>query len=188
MIKHPARKATRSVLTAALAALTLSACSMTTGGGLPEGIGFREARFAEISAAREWRACRDEALALDAQARQGDGGARYLTSARLIEKCESGLGPEHAQVAQEERMRAYALAVQNHLKGGDVAAARAALEKFKAAFNGADLYYADGSSFSETMEILLGLRDRAAAGEYSVVNAGATLKAELRRSRYWKNN
>ncbi len=188
MTRKSAFPARKGILTAAFAALALSACSMTTSGGLPEGIGFREARFAEISAAREWRACRDEALALDAQARQGDGGARYLASARLIEKCESGLGPEHAQVAQEERMRAYALAVQNHLKGGDVAAARAGLEKFKSAFAGADLYYADSSSFSETMEILLGLRDRTAAGEYSVVNASATLKAELRRARYWKNN
>jgi len=69
MTRKSAFPARKGVLAAALAALALSACSMTTGGGLPEGIGFREARFAEISAAREWRACRDEALALDAQAR-----------------------------------------------------------------------------------------------------------------------
>ena len=49
--------------------IVLSACSMT-GGQLQEGIGFREARFTEISTIREWRNCRDEAIELDRQARQ----------------------------------------------------------------------------------------------------------------------
>ena len=85
-------------------------------------------------------------------------------------------------------MRAYALSVQNHLKGGDVAKARENLDRFKSAFEGKDLVYADGSSFTETMEILLGLRDRSDVGEFSIVNVGESLKAELRRVRYWKRN
>ncbi len=107
----------------------LGACSMNgaTSGGPDSGIGFREARFSEIAAMREYRGCRDEALALDAQARQTGSAAQYLQSAKLIAKCDAALGPEMAGVAAEERMRAYALGVQNRLKGGDVAGARAGL-------------------------------------------------------------
>ncbi len=85
-------------------------------------------------------------------------------------------------------MRAYALGIQNYLKGGDIARSRANLETFQATFAGRDLYYPDGSSFVETMEVLLGLRDRTAVGEFSMLNVNGDLKAELRRVRYWKQN
>jgi len=168
----------------------LGACSMSGGssGGPDSGIGFREARFSEIAAMREYRGCRDEALALDTQARKTGSAAQYLRSAKLIAKCDSALGPEMAGVAAEERMRAYALSVQNRLKGGDVAGARAGLETLKSAHGGHDLYYPDGTSFTETMELVLGLRDRASAGEFSLANVNGELKAELRRARYWKHH
>ena len=174
----------------ALALGVLGACSMngSMSGGPDTGIGFREARFAEIAAMREYRNCRDEALALDRQARQSGSSAQYLQSARLIAKCESALGPEMAGIAPEERMRTYALGVQNRLKGGDVAGARGGLEKFRSAFAGSDLYYPDGTSFTETMELVLGLRDRTAVGEFSLANVNGELKSELRRARYWKRH
>ena len=137
---------------------------------------------------REYRSCRDEALALDTKARQSGSAAQYLQSAKLIAKCETSVGPEMAGIAREERMRAYALGVQNRLKGGDVAGARAALETFTTAFSGSDLYYPDGTSFTETMELVLGLRDRTAVGAFSMANVNGALKAELRRSRYWKRH
>ncbi len=174
----------------ALALGVLGACSMngSTSGGLDTGIGFREARFAEIAAMREYRSCRDEALQLDRQARQSGSSAQYLQSARLIAKCDSALGPEMAGIAREERMRTYALGIQNRLKGGDIAGARDGLEKLKSAYGGSDLYYPDGTSFTETMELVLGLRDRTAVGEFSLANVNGELKAELRRARYWKRH
>ena len=179
--------AVRALLSAAALA-ALSACVTNTASGPREGIGFREARFAEITAMREYRSCRDEALALDAQARKAGSAARYLASARLLEKCEAEVGPEAANLAAEERMRAYGLGVQNYIRGGDIAAARTNIEAFKAAFPGHDLYYADGSSFLDTMEILVGLREKSAIGQFSTANVNETLKSELRRARYWKNN
>ncbi len=174
----------------ALALGVLAGCVMngSTYGGPDTGIGFREARFEEIAAMREYRSCRDEALALDRQARQTGSAAQYLQSARLIAKCDSALGPEMAGIAREERMRAYALGIQNRLKGGDVAGARDGLEKLKSAYGGSDLYYPDGTSFTETMELVLGLRDRTAVGEFSLANVNGELKAELRRARYWKRH
>ena len=43
-------------------------------------------------------------------------------------------------------------------------------------------------SFIASMELLLGLRDRDDIGEFAVVTASDTVKAELRRVRYWKRN
>ena len=169
-------------------ALVLAACNTSYSNQADGGIEFREDRHAEITAMREYRDCRDEALELDAKARQAGSPARYLASARMIEGCEAALGPEIARLAVEERMRAYALSIQNFFKGGNVASARANLGKFKAAFNGKDLYYADGASFSDSMTLVLGEADDSALGEFSVVNVSPELKAELRRVRYWQRN
>lgn len=190
MTSHP-RISLRMAARAALAALALGAlgaCAQDGRSGLDSGIGFREARFAEMVAMRDYRTCRDESLELDRQARSQGSPAQYLASAKLIAKCESALGPEMAGIAREERMRAYALGVQNRLKGGDVAGARAGLETFKSAFAGSDLYFADGTSFTETMELVLGLRESTDVGQFSLANVNGALKSELRRTRYWKRH
>lgn len=169
-----------------VALLGLSACQTMT---LPqaEGIGFREARFAEVSAVREWRSCRDDALALDSQARSQGSQAKYLASAKLLSSCEADIGPEAASKAQDERMRAYALSVQNFLKGGDITNARQNLESFKKHFAGQDLYLADGSSFVQSMDILLGLKERSSVGTLAMTNVSDELKSELRRANYWQH-
>ena len=168
--------------------LFLTACNMYTNEAYKDGIGYREARFAEISAMRQYRQCRDDAIALDTNARKDGSPARYLASARLIETCEAELGSGAAKAGEDERMRAYALSIQNYFKGGDVAGARQNLEKLQKAFPGKDLYFADGSSFIDTMKVLLGLTDRSSVGQFSVANVNSDLKAELRRIRYWQKN
>ncbi|WP_417832737.1 hypothetical protein [Terasakiella sp.] len=169
------------------ATLGLSAC-VTQPPSFGSGIDFREARYNEISAMRTYRECRDHALELDREAQTNHDPAKYLASARMIEKCESDLGPDVAGIATDERMRAYALTVQNHLKGGDVERARENLDKFAANFDGQDLYFADGSSFIQTMEVLLGKRGAGSIGRYSDANVNNDLKSELRRVRYWERN
>ena len=51
----------------AMLGLSLTACNVTTGTAdlTREGIGYRQARFAEMSAMKTWRDCRDQALKLD---------------------------------------------------------------------------------------------------------------------------
>lgn len=172
-------------LLAAGSVLALTACMAS---GSPEGIGYREARFNEISAIRGWQACRDEALELDRQARSEGSSAQYLASAKLIEKCESDAGPDVGKVPSDERMRAYALSSQNYLKGGDVPKARETLERLRGAYPGADLYYANGASFIDTMELLVGVEDRTSQGDLGIANVDSDLKSELRRTQYWKRN
>lgn len=175
-------------LATVLAALTLAGCSMNSNSGEFEGIGFREARYQEVSAFRGFRECREEALQLDSQARASGVPARYLSSATLMESCEADLGPEATGISNEERMRAYGLTIQNYIKGGDPAAATRNLDRFERAFPRQDLYYADGSSFRETMEVLLGQRDSMEFGRFATLNVSTTLKDEMRRIEYWKHN
>jgi len=172
----------------AATALVVGACNMYTADTAREGIGYREVRFAEISAMRKYRACRDDAMEIDRKAKSETSTARYLASARLLEKCESELGPEASKVAREERMRAVALAIQNYFKGGDIAKSRSLLQKLKKVFPGHDLHLADGSSYLDTMEVLLGVQDRSSIGEFSVANVSGEMKSELRRLRYWQKN
>jgi hypothetical protein len=177
----------RMLLAATALAGALAAC--TTSGPPGEGIGFREARFAEISASRDWHTCRDEAVALDRQAHDEASPARYLAAAKLIEKCESDIGPDAVtRIPADARMHAYALAAQDYLKGGDLPNARERLDRLKAAFPRADLYYANGASFIDTMEFLTGERDRTAVGALGVANVDEEFKSEIRRAQYWKRN
>lgn len=181
------KKPILSAASVVLVGISLSAC-VTDAPSFGEGIGFREARYNEISAMREYRDCRDHALELDREAQQKHDNAKFLASARMIEKCEAQLGPDVADVAVDERMRGYALTVQNYLKGGDVEQARQNLDKFSSTFQGQDLYFADGSSFIDTMEVLLGKRGDGSLGRYSDANVNKELKSEMRRVRYWERN
>ncbi|MCW8914774.1 MAG: hypothetical protein OQK24_02850 [Magnetovibrio sp.] len=183
---HRSRKHASAFTAIVLSSVVLSACVTTQ--TFDEGIGYREARFAEVSAMRDFRQCRDDALELDQQARTTGDSAKYLASARMLEKCEASIGPGARSVAKDERMQAYALSIQNHLKGGDVAAARVNLEKFTTTYPDMDIYYADGSSFIDTVEVLLGMRKPSTIGRYSDANVNAQLKAELRRVHHWQTH
>lgn len=171
------------------ALVSITACNTMYGNEQQaEGIGYRQARFEEITAMREYRACTEQALQMDAQARATKSAAKYLASANLISKCEAEVGPEAADVAVEERMRTYGLSIQNYLKGGDIVQARTNLEQFEQAFPNQDLYFADGTSFVETMNALLGHEEDTSFGKYSLLNVNNDLKSEMRRVNYWKEN
>lgn len=169
--------------------LALGACQTESGSGFAkEGIGYREARFTEITALRGYRSCTEEAQALDVKARETRSPARYLASARLIERCETELGMGAAGLATEERMRNYALAVHNYVRGGDLKKARETFERFHTAFPNQDLYYADGSSFVDATRALLGQASDQEMGRFSMLNINRTLKAEMSRMSHWTNN
>jgi len=172
----------------ATALVSLGACTTDFVGvsASREGIKFRSDRNVEIMAARSWRDCRDNALMVDGQARTTASAAKYATSARALERCESSLS-DVSQIPTEERMQAYAVSIQNYLKAGDAAAARRNLDSFKTAFAGQDLYFTDGSSFLQTMDLVLGLSEKSAAAPYSVANISSGMKREIRRMRYWKS-
>jgi len=132
--------------------------------------------------------CTVEGQTRDAAAAEGRDQALYLSSADILASCDAKLGDSFALVEQEQRMRVMALAVQNYLKGGDVGAARFALSDFSRAFGDADLIYADGSSFSDTMHALLYQHADQEQLALSSLNARRSVKEEIRRSWYWQKN
>ena len=103
----------------------------------------------------------------------------------MATNCEADLGANAAALPRDERMRNYALVVQNNLKGGDIRASRATLDAFKQAFAGYDLYLTGGASFIDTMELLLGQRNIPGRPTIAMLNATADLKDELRRADRW---
>jgi predicted small secreted protein len=180
------RKSSLLVLALALAAGGLSACQNTRAA---EGIGFRQARFEKMHAQTNYRRCVEEAVVIDATARTSGGAtAQYVASARLLERCEKDLGSHADGSMDEERMRAYALSVQNYLKGGDIAGARTNFENFEEAFPRRDLYYPDGSSFRDSMSLLLGTEDPGTKIALNTYNISRELRSELLRARHWKRN
>lgn len=179
--------ASKALLFSALI-LTTTACQTFTGGSSAEGIGYRQARFAEIAAMNEFRQCRDDAVLLDEQARNTGSVAKYLASARLLEKCETMIGSDAANVGEDERIRAYALSIQNYIKGGDVSKAAHSLQAFQSEFPNKDLYYEDGSSFVETMLVLTHQKENGNFSIASTLNVSRDLKREKNRQRYWNLN
>jgi hypothetical protein len=168
-----------ALLLIASLAVGLSACAAPPSA---DGIGFRENRFREVQAVRDWQACRDEGLALEREAGRAAMPARHLAAARLLEGCDSGLGSDAVGLAPEERMRVMALAVLARLQGGDPAGARAGVERFRAGFAGRDLYFDDGTSFLDTLAALLD----PAAPPGPEANVSGALEAELRRIARWR--
>lgn len=176
----------RVVLGLGIGLVILSACQTVQNAG--DAIGYRQDRFEQVQAMKEFRSCHNQALELDNQATKSGQVAQYIASARLLEQCERNLGEQARTVAIEERMQSYALSIQNYLKGGNIQKARTNLDAFKTAFPGKDLFYADRASFIDTMELLLSHHENADQYSMAMLNAGKKVKAEMRRKDFWTQN
>jgi len=182
------RTARRSLECAAVVfSIALAGCVPATTGGA-EGIGFRQARFEEISAMRQYRGCIDDAYQVAEEASRNQQPAGYRTSAQIIEKCEADLGPEGQNLAPEERMQAYAIGILNYIKAGDIQKAQANLSTFKTAYSGYDLYLPSGASFIDTVDVLTGQSTATPRSKLAMLNLSEDLRAELQRARFWKHN
>ena len=82
-------------------------------------------------------------------------------------------------------MKVVALSAQNFIKGGDVDQARAAMEIFETSFNSRDLLYPDGSSFTQTMQVILEKSKSPNQIALASINARPKLKQEIRRAWRW---
>ena len=171
----------------ALAALSVAACQQTVLTSSAPTISVID-RANEMQNVLNFDSCLSNGLEQDAQAAASDERSQYLASAKTLSSCESKLRDTASLVAIEQRMQAKALAVQNFIKGGDIQAARLALTDFEASFDGADLIYADGSSFSDTMHALLYSFDNGVTYKLASLNARRKVKDEVRRAWYWQSN
>lgn len=177
----------RRIATLSGAVLLLGACSMIDNSDPLNDLSFRESRFEQMQGIKAFEACRDEGLTLDSQARSRASAGAFLNSARVLDGCNANLGSAASAVSKSERMRVQALASLNYFKAGDVEQARRSFEGFKAAYPDNDLYFADGSSFTETTEVLLGRTDPISFGQFAALNVNKRLKSEMRRLNHWKD-
>ena len=186
-LKTKSNRAAMAALCAVVGVTALAGCVPATTGGM-EGIGFRQARFQEIAAMRDYRGCVDDAVKVADQARETGQAGGYRRSAQILERCESDLGPEGANLAREERMRNYALGIVNYIKAGDIQKAQANLETFKQTFDGHDLYLPNGASFVDSVTLLTVNGDDASPQRMAMMNVPSDLRAEMQRLRFWKHN
>jgi hypothetical protein len=151
-----------------------------------EGIGYRQARFDQIQAMRDYQACTDQGVELDRQARTSGEPGRYLAAARVLEGCETKLGEAAETVDVEDRMRSFGLSIHARIKGGDLDTARKGLDSFLESFRGRDLYFDDGTSFIETTRALLSAGGENTRGPRATANISTGLGDELRRIAMWR--
>jgi len=173
--------------TLGLALLAVTACSMNSGANPGADLEFRQERFDEVMRIESFQSCKNEALGLDQQARSRDSAGAYLTSAKVMQKCEMELSGSSRGIPENDRMHLSALATINFLKGGDTEEARRSLDTFKALFPGQDLYFSDGASFIETADLLMGRYQNVGFGAFTLMNVNTDVKNEMRRLTHWAN-
>ena len=140
------------------------------------------------AAAQAFHQCRDEALALDERARSSATAALYREASERAAKCETELGRNSAAVPLQERMSLAAIALLDAVKGGDGAGAQEQLRRFKTRFAGQDLALADGSSFLDTIELIVSGPEGEIGRRHAQRSVSLGVRRELLRARYWARN
>ena len=125
--------------------------------------------------------CVDEVWQQDLQAKNNASYPLYLSSAKLATHCLDIIGSDGSK---QQKMRLLALSIQNFIKGGDINNAQTNLKIFNENYPNKDLYYTDGTSFSQTMELLLNFSNQ---NTIEILNVSPELKSEIRRMNYWQD-
>ena len=169
-----------------LAALLVAAAACRTASPT-DGLSFRAARYLRLQAQHEYRACVDEGIALAARSEQTTHVARYLAGARMLEGCEAALAENADSGMRDQRFRVLALTAQNYLMAGDIGRSREVFGRLRSEFPRRDLFYADGSSYVDTMRVLLRLVDTDSRAKLVTLNIGDELHSEMLRAARWKH-
>ena len=179
------RTSTKIVLAAS--AVLFSACQLNTP-NLSAGIDHRTERYDDIITQKTFNDCKQEGHAFDRQASEQRRRELYLASAEKLLSCDGALGENAYLIDVQDRMKTYALGIQNKVKGGDVKGASTALQKFKTYFGGMDLIYENGASFTESYTALLRSNGDADQLRLSSLNAMPQVKKEVKRIWHWRTN
>jgi hypothetical protein len=113
--------------------------------------------------------------------------ALYYSAATAMNNCLTDV-TDNDVLDSPMAMQAQALATMDFIKAGDLDAARATLAEFEHRYPDLDLYFADGSSYVESVRLLLGEYVQRDVAPGSLLNVGKKLKSELRRVDYWQQH
>ena len=170
------------------AATLLAACQTSSSFRSVEHIDFRADRYDELRLVADFNECKNEGLELDRKAQESKDFSLHLASAEKLLSCHYELGGDLTLVDQEQNMKVVALSAQNFVKGGSIDRARTASEVFDLSFGGRDLLYPDGSSFKQTMNVILDDSENLNQFALASTNARPKLKKEIRRAWHWMVN
>ncbi len=166
----------RKLFLACLAALALGGCSTID---VVDDLVLQQAAFDR---------CFEAAAARSDKAVTGKSPALYHIAAKSMRDCVIDIHATAAFPRSDKAIHASALTIINYVKAGELEVASNQVRKFQSAYPRRDLYLADGTSFIESMQLLLGEVPGGAAERGSLVNASPQLKSELRRKDYWQSH
>ena len=140
----------------------------------------------QASLTRNYQKCVEDGKKIDHLASQDmvNSKSLFYKSANILTKCEEMIGNNNHFVSEENRMKNFALSIQNFLKSGNINQARLKLKTFKNKFN-KGLMYPDGSDFISNIEILVNYQDPKKELNLAMVNANKKIKNELKRAWHW---
>lgn len=138
-----------------------------------------------LVAQQQFAQCQVGAMQHHQQAVANASAALFYSAAEALSHCVSEASADEVTLASADVMQASALAVLAYIQAGDISSASQALGTFEYHHPNHDLYLANGASFLDSARLLLTGADAEATG---LVNAGETLKSELRRQSYWQTH
>mgnify|MGYP000911623192 CR=1 FL=1 len=166
----------RKTIIAPCMALLLSGCLMQPGN--------IEANDPSEHIRAEFSQCRAQALKMDASAREHQSVAQYHTAANLFGRCVERYSTYTTVVSADEMLEIQALSILGFIKAGDLQSAEEQLQLMRDAFPEHDLYFSDGSSFVDSIYLLLDTAPTA-SNDRRLLNVNPIVSAERQRRDYW---
>ena len=175
-------------LTFSFASLILASCNITND--------YKNAKIETVienvkqsNSLRTYDECLNDGYEFDnlASSKKDQAISLYNKSAKILTDCDELIEGNSYLVNNEDRMKNFALSIQNFIKAGDIENGKKNLIKFKKIFD-KDLTYKDGSSFIENIETLLNYSNPENNLNSALINNSKIIKSELRRIQYWSKN
>jgi hypothetical protein len=135
---------------------------------------------------RSYNKCVEDGKSFDSLAatKNEEAESLYNKSARILNDCDFIISDNPYIVNEKERMKNYALSIQNYIKAGNLIQASLNFRDFQKTFD-KDLTYKDGSSFAENIETILTYNETNGSGAFALVNNSRSIRKELKRIKYW---
>ena len=175
-------------LLAIISGLTISGCNINNG--------YKNAKIENAvknvkvsSTLRSYEQCIVDGKNFDSLAitNKDQAESLYNKSAKILTDCDHLISNNSYLINEEERMKNFALSIQNYLKAGNLINASVNFKSFKNNFH-KDLIYPNGSSFTENIESLLSHDDQKPSLQFTLLNNSKIIKSELKRIKYWSKN
>lgn len=133
---------------------------------------------------KEFEQCRSEAMAMDSSAQRQQSTAQYHRAAVLFEHCVNTYSIYAEDIPADDMIELQALSVLGYIKAGELELASRQLQLMQSAFPHHDIYLQDGSSFIDSMTLLL-TANITNQTQQRLLNTSKAVTSEFKRRQYW---